>query len=98
MTHLPITKSNTVKLNTPEFKRAIQLIIDREYGIELPIKDIKVSDNEGLLKVKGEDIFRYDTHRHYTNCKDHLFAISDWLTSFQEVIEHTNLKKMLKQK
>jgi hypothetical protein len=93
-----MNKSGTVKLNTPEFKRAIQLIIDREYNIKLPIKDIKISDREGLLKVKGEDIFRYDTHRHYTNPKDHLFAISDWLTSFQEIIHNTDLEKILKAK
>ncbi len=86
-------KDQIVKINTREFKNAVEHIFDRyckDDRRNITWKDVKVTENGSLISIRGKPFLRHDRHHHFPKKKDHLTALFDYLLAVKEVVEYQN--------
>ena len=91
-TRLPVepdSMGEVVSLNTPEIRRAIQLILLNNCNEFVSLNQIRFCEKRDMLRIKGKDVLCYNRNHHYPKSKDHLYAVHMFLNSVTSMLDKT---------
>ena len=79
-----------VQLNNPAINRVVRdlyenLVNNDESKPKLKLSQVRFNDKEYRLYIRGGCVLYFDRHCHYSNPKDHLIGVFEYLRAIEQL-------------